>query len=298
MEKIITVFTPTYNRVSTIKRLYQSLIEQSNYRFEWLIVDDGSKDNTEELVTKLITTCTLFPIRYYKKQNGGKHTAINKGAELAKGFLFFIVDSDDYLINNAIELILSWEKSISSEKGFAGVSGNCGYNTSELIGKTFEGEYVDGTALEREQNNIYGDKSEVFYTEILRNYPFPVFENEKFLTESIVWNRIAADGYKLRWFNKIIYLAEYRDDGISKKYSRLLAENPKGYALDVIERINQLHYSKQRIDSEYFNYFISEKRNLGFSKAAEYLEISKFKLAKSVFLYYFRVLVRKVKRNK
>lgn len=295
MKKIITVFTPTYNRACTLKRLYQSLKGQTLFEFEWLIVDDGSTDCTEDLIRNFKNECTSFPIRYYKKENGGKHTAINMGTGLANGYLFFIVDSDDFLIQNAIEIVLSWEQSVSSEKFFAGVSGNRGFSANEIIGGTFEGEYIDANALEREKNNILGDKAEVYYTEILRKYPFPVYDNEKFLTESIVWNRIAADGYKIRWFNTIIYISEYRDDGLTKKYIRLLSENPMGYALDIKERTKLCYYSSQAIDSEFFNFFILEKNTIGFSKSAEYLEISKAQLAKSIVFYYYRVLIRKIK---
>ena len=297
MERIITVFTPTYNRACTLEGLYSSLVQQTSHSFEWLIVDDGSTDGTEELIRYFSTNCTLFPIRYYKKQNGGKHTAINKGVGLANGYLFFIVDSDDYLKDNAIELILLWEQSIFAEEGFAGISGNRGFSTNILIGKTFDGEFVDATALERNKYNILGDKAEVYYTDILKKYPFPVFENENFLTESIVWNRIAADGYKIRWYNRIIYITEYRDDGLTKKYSRLLSENPKGFALDIVERVKLCNYSKHEIDSEYFNYFISEKNVIGFTRAAENLGVSKVQLLKSIIFYYLRVLIGKVKRK-
>ena len=294
MGQLITVFTPTYNRANTLEYLFQSLCKQTSYQFEWLVVDDGSTDNTEELFSQLKDRCTLFPIRYYKKENGGKHTAINIGVELAKGFLFFIVDSDDYLMPNAISSILKWEQSISLKDNFAGVSGNCGYSANQLIGETFEGDYIDATALEREKLRIFGDKAEVYYTDVIKRYPFPVFENERFLTESIVWNRMAEDGYKIRWFNKIIYIAEYRDDGLTKHYDQLLANNPQGYALDVKERIRQFHYSKQRVDSEYFNYHIAVKSIIGFANIAKYLGISKFRLSAAIFCYYFRVLIRKV----
>ena len=294
MEQFISVFTPTYNRADTLECLYQSLCKQTSYNFEWLIVDDGSTDKTEELIRQFQKSCTLFKIRYSKKENGGKHTAINTGVKLAKGFLFFIVDSDDYLIPDAIENIIKWEQSVSSKDNFAGVSGNRGYSPKQLIGETFEGDFVDVTALEREKFSILGDKAEVYYTDVLKRYPFPVFENERFLTESIVWNRMAEDGLKIRWFNKIIYITEYRDDGLTKHYVQLLAKNPQGYALDIKERIRQFHYSKQRIDSEYFNFFVTLKNNIGFSDKAKYLDISKFRLARAILSYFFRVLIRKV----
>ena len=294
MGQLITVFTPTYNRADTLECLYQSLCKQTSYQFEWLVVDDGSTDRTEELIRQLQKKCTLFPIRYFKKGNGGKHTAINTGVELAKGFLFFIVDSDDYLMPNAISSILKWEQSISLKDNFAGVSGNRGYSANQLIGETFEGDYIDATALEREKLRIFGDKAEVYYTDVIKRYPFPVFENERFLTESIVWNRMAEDGYRIRWFNKIIYITEYRDDGLTKHYVQLLANNPQGYALDVKERIRQFHYSKQRVDSEFFNYHMTVKNTIGFADQAKYLGISKLRLANAISCYYFRVLIRKV----
>ena len=105
---------------------------------------------------------------------------------------------------------------------------------------------------------------------------------------------MSEDGYKLRWFNQIIYITEYRDDGLTKHYVQLLANNPQGYALDVKERIRLFHYSKQRVDSEYFNYHMTVKNNIGFADKAKCLEISQFRLVNAIFCYYLRVLIRKV----
>ena len=102
---MITVFTPTYNRGYIIEKLYNSLVSQNYNEFEWLIVDDGSTDQTQELISNFITK-GFIDIRYFKQENGGKHRAINKGVKLAKGELFFIVDSDDYLSNNALDRVL------------------------------------------------------------------------------------------------------------------------------------------------------------------------------------------------
>lgn len=295
MNNLITVFTPTYNRANTLMSLYRSLAAQTSHDFEWLIVDDGSTDDTEELVERLKKETTQFPIRYYQQSNGGKHTAINKGVSLARGYLFFIVDSDDYLTKDAIGKVISWERSIVRKEHFAGISGNRGFSETELIGATFEGEFVDASALEREKYNISGDKAEVYYTDVLRKYPFPVFENERFLTESVVWNRMAADHYKIRWFNQIIYITEYREDGLTKRYTQLLSENPRGYALDVVERIKFFHYNRKRKDSEYFNYYLTVKKGgTGYAAAAEYLGIGRLQLLRSILFYYGGVLKRKV----
>lgn len=154
----ITVFTPTYNRAYTLRRLYESLRKQTQYDFEWLIVDDGSTDNTESLVQEFIRENSLFNIRYVKKENEGKHIAINVGAKIAMGKLFFIVDSDDALSTNAIEAIEKTEKEIAGMDGFAGVVGLKGnfegfpikspgeqYSQSEL--ENLMGTYIDATSF-------------------------------------------------------------------------------------------------------------------------------------------------------
>ena len=139
---------------------------------EWIIIDDGSSDQTFELIGPWIEGETSFEIIYLRVKNGGKHRAINKASDLARGDLFFIVDSDDYLTEDAIEKIIKWEQTIQGKVGYAGIAGNKGFSEESLIGKTFEGEYIDATSLEREKYQIDGDKAEVFYTSILKKYKF------------------------------------------------------------------------------------------------------------------------------
>lgn len=218
----VTVFTPTYNRGYIIKRLYESLCRQSVKSFEWIVINDGSMDNTDQLFKVWMECNNDFEIRYYTCSNQGKHSAINRAVELAEGELFFIVDSDDYLCEHAIETILSKESTLP-QNNFAGIAFNRGYDRDNIIGKTFSGDYVDATALERRKFKIIGDKAEVFYTDILKKYKFPVFEREKFLTEGVVWYEIANDGYQLRWYNEIIYICNYLEDGLT--YNSTLAEN-------------------------------------------------------------------------
>ncbi len=229
----ITVFTPTFNRGYIIDNLYRSLQRQTYKNFEWIVIDDGSTDDTETKFEMYCKEQNTFQITYHKVENGGKHRAINKGVGLASGELFFIVDSDDYLIDTALENIIEVEKTISADdkENFAGVCGLRGYSTEKCIGRTFEGEYLDITTLERPQHGIFGDKSEVFYTKILKKYPFPEIENEKFVTECVVWDKIAFDGYKLRFFNKIVYICDYLQDGLTEHEESIFDKNPRGYAL-------------------------------------------------------------------
>lgn len=268
---MVTVFTPTYNRASTLPTLYDSLCKQTNLSFEWLIVDDGSVDETEAIIQILTSKENPFPIRYYKQKNGGKHTAINKGVSLAQGLLFFIVDSDDMLTPNAIEKLIQWEATISGKKGFAGISGNKGDLLGNLLGSTFFGHTLDATNLERKENNILGDKAEAYYTEILKLFPFPVVDGETFMTENVVWDRIAAAGYKIRWFNDVIYLVEQRSDGLIAQGNNRYANSPRGYALFVLQSLRLTNANWRDKLYAGFYYYETVKNKVSLVQAAKLL---------------------------
>lgn len=269
----ITVFTPTYNRGYIIEKLYQSLQRQSFRDFEWIVVDDGSTDNTEELFQKFTAENNSFPIRYVKTQNGGKHRAINKGVSMAQGGLFFIVDSDDYLADDALQVIDEMERTIpnNQSQSFGGVCGQRGYTENTAIGTSFEGDILDITMLERSAHHIGGDKAEVLYTEVMRKYPFPEFEGENFLTECVVWDKIAADGYKLRFFNRISIICNYLPDGLTAQGEKLLLKNPRGYGLYLYQCGK---YGKLRgLDkwNRYLYFFYSLREKMSFARIAECL---------------------------
>ena len=270
-DNLITVFTPTYNRGYTLENLFNSLLVQTNKNFEWLIVDDGSTDNTEDLVNRF-KDVSSFKIRYIKKKNGGKHTAINCGVNLAEGFLFFIVDSDDQLTKDAIEKLYKWEQSLEKKKDFAGISGNKGDVLGNLLGSTFKGNYIDATNIERRENNILGDKAEAYYTSVLKKFPFPEIEGENFMTEAIVWDKIAASGLKIRWFNGIIYIVEQREDGLIAQGNSRYANNPKGYAMYVMQCDNIFHLNwKDKLYSGYYYYDVV-KSKVSIFRAAKLLK--------------------------
>lgn len=224
----VTIFTPTFNRSSTLERLYNSLLVQDCCSFEWLIVDDGSTDSTEDLINHFIQQNEGVLIRYHKQDNRGKHCAINKGISLAKGNFFFIVDSDDFLFPNSVSLIVKYAQSIYDLSNFAGVSGNRCYSNGNTIGGIREYSILDCNTLDfRYKSEYKGDMAEVYKTSILREYQFPEFKGEKFCPEALIWNRIAK-AYKLRFFNKNIYCCEYLEDGLTSKISQLLRKNPNG----------------------------------------------------------------------
>jgi len=223
----ITVFTPTYNRAYTLETLYRSLQRQTYRDFEWLVVDDGSVDNTKELFDLWQQEDIFFPIRYVKQENGGKCRAINKGLELAKGELFLNVDSDDYLTDDAIEKIISWEAQLPENGNFCAVAGNLGTAPQETPNTRLPGDYYDGTAFDR-YGVVEGERAFAFYTDIHRQYLYPDCPGEKFMTEAVTWNRMANDGYKIRFYNDIIWIYEYKPDGLTQAGDRLFWENPQG----------------------------------------------------------------------
>ena len=211
----ITVFTPTYNRAYILEGLYRSLQRQTWTDFEWLVVDDGSRDGTEALFDRWQREDNPFPIRYVRQENGGKCRAINRGLTLARGELFFTVDSDDYLTDDALEKAVRWERELPRDQKFCGVAGNLGTAPDTTPNTPVPGEYFDGTAFDR-YGKVDGERAMIFYTRIHRQYPYPEFPGEKFMTEAVAWNRMAGDGYKVRYFNDIIWIYEYKDDGLTR----------------------------------------------------------------------------------
>lgn len=220
----ITVFTPTYNRARLLPRLYRSLCAQRDKNFEWLIVDDGSTDATEKTIKAL--SQAAFPIRYIRKENGGKHTAINLGAKEARGELFFIVDSDDCLPPGATATIAAEYSAIKGNPAFAGVCGYMAHSDGDIIGRPLINANASSICL-RYHYKVKGDMAEVFKTEVLRAYPFPEIAGERFCPEALVWNRIAAT-YKLKIFSKVVCIRDYLPGGLSANIVRIRMSSPLG----------------------------------------------------------------------
>ncbi|MCM1060952.1 MAG: glycosyltransferase family 2 protein [Eubacterium sp.] len=237
MNTFLTIFTPTYNRSELLKRLYKSLCKQTNQKFEWIIIDDDSSDDTDNTVNSFISEAKL-KIRYEKQPHGGKHRAVNKAVKMSSGNFFFIVDSDDYLPENAVELIYEWLSDIDGKPQFAGVSGLKCYSNGDIVGGLPAncGDFVDTDNLKRYKYGLTGDKAEVYNIELLKKHPFPEIEGEYFLTERYCWDAVAAEGYKLRWYFKAIYICEYLPDGLTRSGANKVnghITNYKGYCMYV-----------------------------------------------------------------
>ncbi len=271
----ITVFTPTYNRAYIIEKLYRSLQRQTFRDFEWLIVDDGSSDNTEEVIAAWQAEENDFPIRYYKKENGGKCKAINYGVDRAEGELFFNVDSDDYLLDDALEKVDAWEKSLPGDKKYCGVVGNLGTSPTETPNKPWPEPYRDASLLERYEgvsaHRIDGERAWVFYTAIQRQYKYPEFAGENFITPAVTWNRMAHDGYLVRMWDDIIWVYEYQSDGITANVGKNFIRCPQGHGLWLREKATFTGESLKNRLKMYYTFYCDHSHHLSVDKIAEYI---------------------------
>lgn len=274
--KSLAVLTPVYNRAYVLGVLYQSLLKQKKKNFDWYIVNDGSTDSTEDLVKEWLCVENGFQIFYFKKENGGKHKAINYVVPHIKNEFIIIVDSDDYLLNDATDYIEKWTLNIRNDQRFAGVAGMRGYPSGEMIGEYPKESvsYVDAKNTDRMKKHLTGDKAEIYRTKVLKNYPFPEFEGEKYISESVVWNKIALDGYMIRWFPKIIYITEYLEDGLTKNLEKNRLNNWNGYTLDTAIVMRTKSFSKYRFLGRYIN--LSSKNKTKSKNVCNKLEINYF----------------------
>lgn len=229
MSKIeLAILTPTWNRAKLLSRLFESLQKQVDNNFIWYVVDDGSKDNTADVIEEFKKRAN-FEIKYYKKENGGKHTALNFGVEKIKEKFTFIVDSDDMLTPTAVQTIYEDMPKVEADS-FCGMAYLRGVNDKEQIGKKFKKDlYADTFINARYNKSATGDKAEVFKTSALKEFKFPVFEGEIFISEASVWVKMSGP-YKFLFINKIIYIGEYQPGGLTDNARRLNYNNPKGAA--------------------------------------------------------------------
>lgn len=236
----ITVFTPTYNRAYIIENLYRSLQRQKFTDFEWLVVDDGSKDETPALFERLCAEENPFPIHYVRQENGGKCRAINRALTEARGELFFTMDSDDFLTDDALEKVAAMEALLPKDGKFCGFAAE-GTAPDAPATEIPADRFMDGTAFD-----LYGSKTGehafIFYTDIHRKYPYPEFPGEKFMTEAVTWNRMAWDGYQMRFYDDIIWKWEYKPDGLTSSGYQIFLDNPQGTALFFREKAVYFDY--------------------------------------------------------
>lgn len=239
----LTVFTPTYNRAGCLTRLYDSLARQTEQDFEWLVVDDGSTDETAQVVDGFIRE-NKIRIRYFQKENGGKHTAYNYGLEKAEGTYFLCVDADDLLHDNAVAWIMNALGNSYDSMGIIAYK-------KDMQGKRLSQEFpldVKNCGI-NELSIKYGCNGEftlIFPTKIAKKYPFPVFEGERFVGENVVYDRINPV-CRMILLAEDITICEYQEDGYSQNFNALLQKNPKGFCLYFMQRIDVYPSLKQKM---------------------------------------------------
>lgn len=225
----LTIFTPAYNRAHTLPRTYESLCRQNCKDFIWLIIDDGSTDNTAELVKSWTEHDNGFEIRYIYKENGGMHTAHNTAYENIDTELNVCIDSDDCLADGAVEKILcKWER--VKDKGYVGIIGLDADLNGNIIGTTFPNGVSEITATGFYALGGTGDKKLVYRTDIINKYPpYPVFEGEKYVSLSYKY-RLIDQTYKMAVLPEVLCNVEYQPDGSSNSMFKQYLKNPKGFA--------------------------------------------------------------------
>ena len=222
-EILLTILTPTYNREGLLKRLYESLCAQTNLHFQWLIIDDGSTDHTSEVVHGFQEENQIC-IEYHKKQNGGKHTALNYAHSYIKGQYVVIVDSDDMLVPEAVDTMLAAWHRHHDVAAIVFQRGNM--QDKKALDEMFQGEYI--STLKQELNRgMRGDHCETFLAELFKQYEFPLYEGESFLAEGALWIAL-TDGKPVVFSDKILYLCDYQLDGLSSRVRMLSIKNPQG----------------------------------------------------------------------
>ena len=236
----LTIFTPMYNRVYILPRLYESLCKQTMKDFEWLVVDDGSTDDTSRFITNCIEENKII-IKYYHKKNGGKASAYNLATKHACGELFLCVDSDDYLVNNAVERVEALWKTDRNKV----------HNEKKVIGQIYFRQHINQTPITKcsgsvefstllnfyRQHGLRGDTMLVYKTAIVSKHSFPEYEGEKFIPEAFIYDQYDEEGV-LHIYREVLYIGEYLPDGYTASIRKINHDNPKGYEAFIKQRLH------------------------------------------------------------
>lgn len=245
--KKLTIFTPTYNRAYCLIQLYKSLCIQKSTNFRWLIIDDGSTDNTKELVDSWISE-NFVEIEYCYKTNGGMHTGHNLAISLIETELNMCIDSDDYIPDDAVKNIIThWEN--FGSKNYAGILGLDMYKNGQIVSsKKFPENVISGKYSKlKSQYGIVGDVKFVYRTDVIKTYPnYPVFDKEKFTPLGYKY-RIIDQDYDMIFLNKVLCVVEYMEDGSTKNIVKQYFKNPNGFRHSRLFTMKYSHTFKDKL---------------------------------------------------
>lgn len=295
---ILTIFTPAYNRAHTIGRTYESLLRQTCKDFEWLVVDDGSQDNTRQLVEGWIQE-NKIPIRYIYQENQGMHGAHNTAYKNIYTELNTCIDSDDYMPDDAVETIVNvWQAlSASERKLYAGIIGLDYAHGSGLIGTDFPKEMKFTTVSGFYKRGGRGDKKQVYRTDVVKQYPpYPQFEGERYFSLGYLYRQIDED-YKLAVVNKPLVIVDYQADGSSLGMYKQYWNNPRGFAFlrKYHMRVNRRWRDRVRTCTHYVSHSI-RSGNFKFIQESPLPVLTLLVLPAGIGLYFWTRYM--VKHNK
>lgn len=238
MYSLLTIYTPCYNKSKTIRRTFNSLLNQTNHNFEWIIINDGSEDNSAEEIDSFETD--LFNIKKVHKKNEGLSSVMNLAVEMSESEFILRLDGDDWLTPNAVNVIYDKLKKYDLDNcKLGGIVFLTMYDNGSLCGfhpfsKPTQCNFWDY----RNKFRATGDRAEVFRTKCFKEFPMPSFENERFVLESYVWNHF-SDKYDVIYYNIPIYIREYNELSISNNWPIIGIKNPKGMQLVLKDILNR-----------------------------------------------------------
>ena len=266
----VTILSPAYNKGKTIRRTFESLLRQTNYQFEWVIVNDGSTDDTQDIISTFHTD--KFPIRIFNKENEGLNRTWNKGIKLSRGELIMRVDPDDFITNDAIEQVLKYKPLLDKDEKLCSVVFLTKFSNGKIVGTTpvktvHRSNFIDYRLVEKAK----GDRMEIVKKTVFEKYPMPEIEGEKFCLESVMWQNIAMH-YDALYVPYPIYVREYNEASITSNLTQVMRSNPKGALLTYSKYIHILLLKKKEgisVDHElmtnginYFRYGLCAKTSL------------------------------------
>lgn len=269
----LSIITPAYNRGNLLRECFQSLNSQTEMDFEWIVVDDGSTDNTEEIMGQIAEAEKAFSVTYVKKENGGKHTALNASHPYIQGKYVLILDSDDILKEAAVETVLqNWRKYENDSE--IGMLIFLKENEQHVLCAYAKDEYKPVDLLNYKRTSVMSsDCCEVLRAEWFKEYPFPVFAGERFLAETALWYRVGLNT-KCIYINKVIYICQYMEGGLTKSGRSMRIRNPQGGKYTSYLRMNRHCRIKERIRAGLlficYGYFAGEKTGKLLAEAKPY----------------------------
>lgn len=228
----ITILTPTYNRANMLTDVYNSLLKQTEQAFQWLVVDDGSTDDTTALMKEIVGNHEAdFTISYHQKSNGGKHTALNYAHPYIQNEWITILDSDDLLVEEAVEVINAETKKYHNDLLVGWLACLRGHSEDVPLGPTYRMNYERTNYISYMNKGRKGEVLDIYRTSVFKKYPYPEYIDEKFVSENFLNIQAAVYGkYEMITINKILSIAEYQSDGYTNQGRKLQLFSPKGHA--------------------------------------------------------------------